>query len=129
MLDQLSGVLQLAMRRDFYRSIGEFAPLPALGRGITRRATKPAFGPDTVRRRADEGDQGDVVYVSPAMGYVTIYRENLTGGKAHKVVTGGRTADLESFHPFDSRMDASREGFLLFAARYGDRDALVIWDL
>src|SRR5438093_7892329 len=25
-------------------------------------------------------------------------------------------------------MDASRRGFLLFAARYGDRDALVVWD-
>jgi hypothetical protein len=44
-------------------------------------------------------------------------------------VVGGRTADLEAFHPFDSRMDASRPGFLLLAARYGDRDALVVWDL
>ena len=45
------------------------------------------------------------------------------------MVTAGRSAELEAFHPFDSRMDASRPGFLLFAARYGDRDALVIWDL
>jgi hypothetical protein len=36
---------------------------------------------------------------------------------------------MESFHPFDSRMDASRPGLLLFIARYGDRDALVVWDL
>src|SRR5438093_2772589 len=26
-------------------------------------------------------------------------------------------------------MDASRPGYLRFAARYGDRDALVVWDL
>ena len=36
---------------------------------------------------------------------------------------------MESFHPFDSRMDASRDGLLLFIARYGDRDALIVWDL
>ncbi len=128
-LDQLSEEFQLAMRRDFYPSIGKFAPLPALGQEITRLAIKPAFLPDTVGRGADEGDHGEVVYVSPAMGYLTISRQNLGGGKAHKVVTGGRTANLESFHAFDSRMDASREGYLLFAARYGDRDALVVWDL
>ena len=26
-------------------------------------------------------------------------------------------------------MDASRPGLLLFSARYGDRDALIVWDL
>ena len=45
------------------------------------------------------------------------------------MVTGGRSAQIESFHTFDSRMDASRPGLLLFTARYGDRDALFVWDL
>ncbi|HEV2084714.1 MAG TPA: hypothetical protein VGR09_06510, partial [Gemmatimonadales bacterium] len=68
-------------------------------------------------------------YLSPATGYVTIYRKRVDGGRSRTIVTAGRSADLESFHPFDSRMDASRPGYLLFAARYGDRDALVVWDL
>jgi hypothetical protein len=128
-LNQLSEEFQLAMRRDFYPSVGNLAPLPVLGREITRLAIKPAFLADTAHSDTSQGQTGEVVYVSPATGYVTIYRKNLNGGKPHKVVTGGRTADLESFHPFDSRMDASRPGYLLFAARYGDRDALVVWDL
>jgi hypothetical protein len=75
------------------------------------------------------GRPGEVIYLSPATGYVTIYRKRVDGGRARTIVTAGRSADLESFHPFDSRMDASRPGYLLFAARYGDRDALVVWDL
>jgi hypothetical protein len=125
----LSEEFQLAMRRDFYPSVGSLAPLSVLGREVTRLAIKPAFLPDTAATDTAQGDPGEVVYVSPATGYVTIYRKDLNGGKPRKIVTGGRTADLESFHPFDSRMDASRAGFLLFAARYGDRDALVVWDL
>jgi hypothetical protein len=123
-LNQLSEEFQLAMRRDFYPSVDSLAPLAVLGREITRLAIKPAYLPDSSGERP-----GEVIYLSPASGYVTIYRKPVDGGRSRTVVTAGRTADLESFHPFDSRMDASRAGYLLFAARYGDRDALVIWDL
>jgi hypothetical protein len=128
-LNQLSEEFQLAMRRDFYPSVNSLAPLPVLGREITRLAVKPTYLPDTLGGDSSTDASGEVVYVSPATGYVTIYRKRLEGGKSHKVVTGGRTANLESFHAFDSRMDGSREGYLLFAARYGDRDALIVWDL
>ena len=128
-LNQLSDEFQLSMRRDFYPSVDSLAPLPVLAKEITRLAIKPAFLADTAGSDTAQGQGGQVVYVSPATGYVTIYRKNLDGGKPRTVVTGGRTADLESFHPFDSRMDASRPGILLFAARYRDRDALVVWDL
>ena len=123
-LDQLSEEFQLAMRRDFYPSVDSLAPLAVLGREISKLAIKPAFLPDTT-----PGGSGEVVYLSPATGYLTVYRKNLEGGRPRKIVTAGRSADLEAFHPFESRMDASRPGYLLFAARYGDRDALVVWDL
>src|SRR5918998_2221559 len=106
-LNQLSEEFQLAMRRDFYPSVNSLAPLPVLGREITRLAIKPAYLPDTLNTDSTQAGSGEVVYVSPATGYVTIYRKSLDGGKPHKVVTGGRTANLESFHPFDSRMDGS----------------------
>ena len=76
-----------------------------------------------------EKHRGEIAYVSPATGYLSVYRKGVDGGRARKVVTAGRSAELEAFHPFDSRMDASRTGYLLFTARYGDRDALVVWDL
>ena len=123
-LDQLSEEFQLAMRRDFYPSVDSLAPLAVLGQQITRLAIKASYVPDP----SGDGD-GGVVYVSPSTGYLTIYNRDLEGGRPRKVVTAGRSADIESFHAFDSRMDASRPGYLLFAARYGDRDALFIWDL
>ena len=123
-LNQLSEEFQLAMRRDFYPSVDSLAPLAVLGREITRLAIKPTFIPDS----SPEG-AGEVVYLSPATGYLTVYRKRLDGGRPRKIVTAGRSADLEAFHPFESRMDASRPGYLLFTARYGDRDALVVWDL
>jgi hypothetical protein len=123
-LDQLSEEFQLAMRRDFYPSVDSLAPLAVLGREISRLAVKPAYLPDSV-----PGGAGEVVYLSPATGYLTVYRRGLEGGRPRKVVTAGRSADIEAFHAFESRMDASRPGYLLFTARYGDRDALVVWDL
>jgi hypothetical protein len=123
-LDQLSEEFQLAMRREFYPLVDSMAPLAVLAREISRLAIKPAYLPDT----AADG-KGEVIYLSPSTGYVTIYRKRIDGGRSRSVVAAGRSADLESFHPFDSRMDASRRGYLLFTARYGDRDALVVWDL
>ena len=123
-LDQLSEEFQLAMRRNFYPSVNSLAPLGVMGREISRLAVKPAFIPDSTGEHP-----GEVAYVSPATGYLSVYRKGVDGGRARKVVTAGRSAELEAFHPFDSRMDASREGYLLFTARYGERDALVVWDL
>ena len=122
-MEQLSEEFKLALRRRYYPSVDSLAPLTVLGTEVAELAVKPAFLPDT------NGGSGEVVYVSPATGYVTVYRKGMNGGRARTVVVGGRSAELESFHPFDSRMDASRPGLLLFTARYGDRDALVIWDL
>ncbi|MBA2457904.1 MAG: PD40 domain-containing protein, partial [Gemmatimonadales bacterium] len=122
-LDDLSEEFQLAMRRRYYPSVDSLAPLTALGTEVVELAVKPAFLPDT------NGGSGEVVYLSPASGYVTIYRKTIPEGRPRTVVVGGRNAQMESFHPFDSRMDASRAGLLLFTSRYGDRDALVVWDL
>jgi hypothetical protein len=122
-LDQLSNEFQLAMRRRYYPSVDSLAPLTVLGTEVAKLAVKPVFLPDT------NGGSGEVAYLSPATGYVTIYRRGIDSGHVRTVVTSGRSADMESFHPFDSRMDASRPGLLLFISRYGDRDALIVWNL
>ena len=122
-MEQLSEEFKLALRRQYYPSVDSLAPLTVLGTEVAELAVKPSFLPDT------NGGDGEVVYLSPATGYVTVYRKRLTEKRARTVVVAGRSAELESFHPFDSRMDASRPGLLLFTARHGDRDALVVWDL
>ncbi|HSB52974.1 MAG TPA: hypothetical protein VLD58_01400, partial [Gemmatimonadales bacterium] len=121
-IDQLGDEFQLAMRRKYYPSVDSLAPLSILGREVARLAVKPAY-------IADSGGGGEVAYLSPATGYIAIYRRALDSARTHRVLTGGRSAEFEAFHPFDSRMDASRPGLLLFTARYGERDALVVWDL
>ncbi|MGH7527820.1 MAG: hypothetical protein ACREMX_14075 [Gemmatimonadales bacterium] len=122
-LEQLNEEFLLATRRAYYPSVDSLAPLSVLGKEVVKLGVKPTLLPDT------NGGAGEVAYLSPATGYVTIYRKGLEGGRPRTIVAGGRSADLESFHPFDSRMDASRPGILLFTARHGDRDALVVWDL
>src|SRR6476661_5136507 len=125
-IDQLSDEFQLAMRRQYYPSVDSLAPLNVLGTEIAKLGVKATALPDT----GDEDTPGQIAYLSPSSGYVSIYRKAIErGGKAHAIVTGGRTPELESFHPFESRMDASRKGLLLFTARYGDRDALIVWDI
>jgi len=125
-LEQLSDEFQLAMRRRFYPSVDSLAPLNVIGTEIATLGVKAVVLADTSGSEAPP----QVAYLSPASGYVSIYRKSIeSGGKAHSIITGGRSADLESFHPFESRMDASRPGLLLFTARYGDRDALIVWDL
>ncbi|HXE56930.1 MAG TPA: hypothetical protein VNK43_02920 [Gemmatimonadales bacterium] len=119
-LDQLNDEFQLWMRRAYYPVAADRLPLPVAARRLVRTAIKPT--------RVAGSD--DLLYVSPATGYVTIYRQDLdeTDG-ARAVVESGRTPEMESFHPFDSRLDASRSPYLLFSTKYGERDALVIWDL
>ncbi len=123
-LEQLSEEFQLWMRRAYYPTAQDHEPLPLLAREVAQLAIKPAFMADS------SGDpMGEAVYMSPITGYLTIYRRELERGKARTVAASGRSAGLESFHPFDSRIDASRRGLLLFSARYHDRDALIVWDL
>jgi hypothetical protein len=125
-LEQLSDEFQLAMRRRYYPSVDSLAPLNLLGTEVARLGIKATPLPDS----ANGDGPGQIAYLSPGNGYISIYRKALEhGGRAHSIVTGGRSADLESFHPFESRMDASKPGLLLFTARYGDRDALIVWDL
>ena len=124
-LDQLDEEFQYAMRRRYYPSADSLSPLSVLGREVARLAVKPTYIPDSA------GGAGQVAYLSPSNGYIAIYRRSLDEARTRPrtVLTGGRSVEFEAFHPFDSRMDASRPGLLLFTARYGDRDALVIWDL
>ncbi|MGH7590885.1 MAG: hypothetical protein ACREL2_05565, partial [Gemmatimonadales bacterium] len=118
-LDQLSAEFQEAMRRYYYPAIDGRRPLDAYARRIAAGAVKPVLSAD--------GDTA--VYFAAPRGYVVAEARSLDGGKARTIVTAGRSADIESFHPFESRIDAGRPGYLLFSSRHEARDALVVWDI
>ncbi|HEY2806998.1 MAG TPA: hypothetical protein VGI92_14155 [Gemmatimonadales bacterium] len=120
---ELSAEWQYHMKQVWYPSVETQRPLALGGRRLAQLALKPAVWTppgDTIPQ---------VLYISPRTGYTNIYSVSLRGGKPTTVVSGERTAQLESFHSFDSRMDVDSAGVLVFATRYMERDALVFWDI
>lgn len=123
-IDQLTAEWHYAMRRRYYPLVGEQRPLELDADRIAPIAIKPvAWTPpgDTVPR---------VVYLSPRTGYTNVYMAELGSDAAPRtLVEGERSAEFESFHAFDSRLDVSPEGVVVFASRFQDRDALFFWSI
>ena len=119
---ELTDEWQYSLRQRFFPAVSGRKPFQVAGKELADLAVKPVVVP-----KADTG--ADVAYLSPRSGYTNIYRTPLNGvGKTRVVVAGERTPEFESLHAFSSRMDA-REGVLIFASKYGDRDALFFWDV
>src|SRR2546426_1031292 len=121
-LDQLSDEWQFWMRRRYYPSVAAGEPLALTARVLTKLAIKPA-----VYRTGDSA--GGILYFSPSTGYTNIYAQPFAGGRARAVVKGERTAEFESFHFFESRLDVSPAGVVVFSSKYLDRDAVFFWSL
>jgi len=111
-----------AMRLRWYPGITDERPLALGARRVAPLAIKPAVW---VR----EDGRAEVIYFSPRTGYTNVYAVSFDSGRARTVVAGERTPEFESFHAFDSRLDVSPAGVLVFASRFQDRDALFFWDL
>jgi hypothetical protein len=135
-LDELDEEFQLYMRRRYYPAAESHEPIALRARRVASGAIKPAYLADSVASADSagvpaDGPAGTALYYSPATGYLTVYGKPLAhaGAKPKALLTAGRSAELENFHPFESRFDASRAPLLVFSTRYGERDALVIWHL
>src|SRR5213593_2508175 len=124
-LDQLSDEWQYWMRQRYYPAVSGAEPLAITARVLTRLAIKP-----TVYGAADAPDSArGVLYFSPSTGYTNIYAQRFSGGRPRALVKGERSAEFESFHFFESRLDVSPAGIVVFSSRYEDRDALFFWSL
>ena len=121
-LDQLSDEWQFWMRRRYYPSVAAGEPLALTARVLTKLAIKPAV-------YAAGDSAGGILYFSPSTGYTNIYAQSFAGGRARAVVKGERTAEFESFHFFESRLDVSPAGVVVFSSKYLDRDAVFFWSL
>ena len=108
------------LRTRYFPGVTDRRPPQLEGRRIAELAVKPvAIGADSAAH---------VAYLSPRTGYTNIYAAPVEGGRARILVHGERSPEFESFHEFASRMDA-RDGVLLFASKYGERDALFFWSI
>lgn len=119
---QLTREWHYNLRQRFFPEVVGRRPLTVAARLVADLALKPV-----ATQRPDGGI--DILYLSPRSGYTDIYRQPLDGADRPTVVLRGeRTPELESLHAASSRIDV-REGILIFATKYHDRDALVFWDL
>ena len=123
---QLTLEWQYALRRRYYPQVETQKPLLLTGRPLASYALKPTVW-------TPPGDSAPMVlYISSATGYTSVMSRPLhaaDGADARTIVQGDRTANIESFHAFDSRMDITPAGVLVFATRYMERDAIVFWDV
>jgi len=122
-LTQLSGEWLYWMRRRYYPAVQEGRPLAVSAEVLARLAIKPTA------YRLPGDSAAAVLYFSPSTGYTNIYARPLRGRHSRPVVKGERSPQFESFHFFESRMDVSRKGVVVFGSRYQDRDALFFWNL
>jgi len=97
----------------------------------TVNVVREGFNSKPVVYEADS--ERTVYFIGNRTGYTGIYRKNLDDenplATAENVVQGEKSEELESFHPFQSRMDVSADGRLAFVTKSGEHDALHIYDL
>ena len=96
------------MRREYYPPRGQLRRSPWRGGG--RQGSHQAGVPGGQR-----GGDGEVVYLSPAAATSPSPDGRWTAARAITSPADARR-DLESFHPFESRVDPSRPGYLLFSS-------------
>jgi len=124
--EQLTLEWQYALRLRYYPQVASQRPLQLTGRPIASYALKPVVW-------TPPGDSVPVVlYIASADGYPSVMAQPLHaahGTGEHTIVRSERSAKVESFHAFDSRMDITPAGMLVFATRYMERDAIVFWDV
>lgn len=121
-LAELNEDFQVAMRRAYLPVVAERAAATTLGQVLARGAVKPALS------LGEDGEERAIYYTAPS-GYVEIASRRLDGRNKRTVLRSGRSGDLAAFHPFESRLDGSRPGYLLTGTRVDDRDALIVWDI
>jgi hypothetical protein len=122
-LHELNERYQLAFRRRYFPVVTQRDPI-----GVTAwRLADIAIKPFAYKAHGDSITR--LLYLSPRSGYMAIHSMRLDQpGTGRPAVTGERSAEFESFHPFASRLDA-RDGVAAFSSKYMERDAIFLWDL
>jgi hypothetical protein len=126
--EELSARWTQWLRRRYYPDVLTARPVTEVGRVLRHWGLdlKPTPVPDGV-----PGWEGRFVFLSPQSGYANLYAApaEAGAGDARVLVKGQRSPELLSFHGFESRMDVSRDGRLIFSAQSGERDELTVFDL
>ncbi len=127
-LEELDREWRYHLEKRYFPVYAEREPL-GVGTEPVVVETGPNFKPLVQVLPGDSVPQ--LFYMSPRTGYTNIYHTDLQRGErgARVMVGGERSAEFESLHPFESRMDITAEGMLVFVSKFLEGDALFIWDV
>jgi len=114
------------LKQRYYPEVARFTDLGVRAEKLTRGGS--SFHPVIFK---DGEGINRLVYISTRSGYEDICEISMDDEKTPEktILRGGRGALLESLHPFQSGIDVSEAGILVFSSKYHDRDALVFLDL
>ncbi|MEA2062514.1 MAG: BamA/TamA family outer membrane protein [Gemmatimonadota bacterium] len=128
-LDDFSNIWHHELKKRYYPDVLEKDELKISGRIPIATKSWANIHP-SVYTSPKSGKQR-VVFVSPRTGYLDIYSVLMEKGEKgrKKHIKGGRCAEYESFHPFQTRFDVGANGVMLFSSKFYDKDALFLFDL
>ncbi len=126
-LKELDRQWRFHLERTYYPEYSEREPVAVVARSLIPREVanfKPVIY---------ENPDGEIelLYMSPRTGYTSIYSLNLSkpDSKIRRVLLGHESEEFESLHFFESGLDVSSTGKLVFVSKYLEKDAIFIWDL
>ncbi len=96
---------------------------------VTRSVVEEGFNGKPVCYRI--GDTTYVYFIGNHSGYTDLYRKPLgqKSAKPEVVIHGERTNQFEAFHLFQSRIDISKKGILVFVTKSGENDVFHLYDV
>ncbi|MBC8044332.1 MAG: PD40 domain-containing protein, partial [Rhizobacter sp.] len=147
-----------SLRKKYYPNYESEDPPSQVALTITSRGfnSKPVFYKRTITpprvlaglasagvSTAPDSSVREIYYISNRLGYTSLYRTTVPNDETHyainsnpfqelpneMIVKGEQSDEFEAFHPFQSKIDISREGILAFVTKSGENDAIHFYDL
>lgn len=97
---------------------------------VSRKITEGGFNFSPVYYKNKSGEW--IYFLANRDGYGSIHRINLSDSKSQKpelIIQGEKSDEFESFHLFRNRIAISTDGKLVFSAKSGGSDQLIVFDV
>ncbi len=114
-----------ALKKQYYPILAE-DDLPS---GVTKSIVETGFNSKPLFFKRD--GRRELYFVGNHTGYTSIYRLDLDKEKAEPemVVQGENTSEFEAFHPFQNKIDISKDGVMAFVTKSGETDVMHCYNL
>ena len=113
------------LKKRYYPTLAD-DDLPS---GVTKSIVETGFNSKPLFYKHD--GRRELYFIGNHTGYTSIYRLDLDKEKAEPemVVEGENTSQYEAFHPFQNKIDISKDGVMAFVTKSGETDMLHLFDV